>query len=100
MARGLWSLSPVQKVDGLPQDVSGFRVVRGKVIRVGESQRSLWLNLQGGLALRIDKRDLKRFRTLDKSRLTGRRLEARGWIYRHNGKRTMQVRHPSAIDFL
>ena len=98
--RGLWRQARVPEVRTLPGTAEGFRLVRGRIERVGSSDRSLWLELEGGLALRIDRRDLDYFPGLQGQALVGRELEVRGWIYRRQGGRRMQVRHGAAIRWL
>ena len=98
--RGLWRQTQVPDVRELPSAAEGFRLVRGRIQRVGNSRRSLWLNLEGGLALRIDRQDLDYFPKLQEQTLVGRELEVRGWIYRRNGEQRMQVRHGVAIRWL
>lgn len=98
--RGLWSGHPVVAATDLPASAEGFHLVRGRILRVGNSRRSLWLNLEGGLALRIDRADLANFPDLKPDVLEGRELEVRGWIYRRKGERRMQVRHAAALRWL
>jgi endonuclease YncB( thermonuclease family) len=98
--KGLWGQAQVLDARALPESVRGFQVVRGRIERVGNSRRSLWLNLAGGIALRIDRRDLAYFPGLERGDLVGRELEARGWIYRRNGEPRMLVRHGAAIRWL
>jgi hypothetical protein len=78
----------------------GFALLRGRVEEVDESRNSLWLELEGNVALRIPKRDLHYFDGLDPRRLGGRRLEARGWLTYYGGKWRMNVRHPYALELL
>ena len=98
--RGLWRQAQVADARALPKSAHGFRLVRGHIQRVGDSRRSLWLNLEGGLALRIDRQDLTNFPGLQERELVGRELEVRGWIYLRNGEQRMQVRHGAAIRWL
>ncbi len=96
---GVWD-RPVVDAQGLSGNETGFQHLRGRVERVGESRRSIWLNLVGGLALRIARRDWKYFAIEDPQTLQGRDLEVRGWISRQNHAQQMRVQHPSAIHWL
>lgn len=79
---GLWSLAVYRPVeaDRLDPQAEGFRIVRGRVQRLGESRGSIWLNLEGGVALRILRQDLPWFDDFPLEDLEGRLVEARGWL--------------------
>lgn len=97
---GLWrNRRPISAID-LSADAGGFYLLEGLIKRVGKSRRSLWLNLDGGVALRIDWQDMHNFPGLQVDALEGRRLEARGWIYRRKGERRIRLRHQAAIRWL
>ena len=99
--RGLWQSASVPlKADKLSGKEAGFYLIRGRIGRIGNSRKALWLNLVQGPALRIDRRDLPEFADLDTDDLVGKRLEVRGWIYRRSGQQRMNVRHPSSIHWL
>jgi len=96
---GLWRGS-VRDASTLRGDESGFHLLRGEVQRVGRSPGALWLNLRGGLALRIEQEDLSIFQLPRSESQVGRRVEVRGWLYRRNGEQRLRVRHPSALRWL
>jgi endonuclease YncB( thermonuclease family) len=77
----------------------GFRIVKGEVERVGRSRQSWWLNLKGGLALRIDHDDMQYFPGLEPETLEGRQVTARGRLYRHRDQPRMRIRHPADLQF-
>lgn len=99
---GIWSLEAFQPIpaEALPDSARGFRLVTGRVQRVGESRKNLWLNLSPHMAVRIPKDDLAYFGNLDLRGLAGRRLEVRGWIHRRRGELRITVRHPAALTVL
>jgi hypothetical protein len=99
---GIWSLERYQPVpaESLADSARGFRLVTGRVQRVGESRANLWLNLSRHMAVRIPKDDLAYFGDLDPRSLAGRRLEVRGWISRRRGELRITVRHPAALTIL
>ena len=82
--------------------VRGFRIVEGRIVRIGRSRRSIWLNLEGHTALRVARTDLTLFRAagIDPEGLAGRRVRARGWIFPRHGELQMRVRHPMALEVL
>lgn len=96
---GLWKVA-VQDAASLHGDETGFHLLQGRIIRVGKSRSALWLNLEGGLAIRITWEEWAGFSLPDTESLQGRRLELRGWLYRRNGEQRVRVRHPSAIRWL
>ncbi|MCU7915892.1 MAG: hypothetical protein KZQ65_08325, partial [Candidatus Thiodiazotropha sp. (ex Gloverina cf. vestifex)] len=61
LSRGSDTLDPVQDVSTLKGDETGFYHLRGRIVRVGQSRSALWLNLKGGLAIRITWRDWSKF---------------------------------------
>ncbi|KTG16914.1 MULTISPECIES: thermonuclease family protein [unclassified Guyparkeria] len=88
--RGIWSLLAydpgLPSVRGIPDDVQGAAIVQGRVVSVGESRRNIWLNLEGRVAVRIDKADRERFPGWDFDALEGERLRVRGWIVHHSNR--------------
>ena len=101
-AAGIWndrSMGPIDSTQ-LPRDSSGFHIVTGRVIRIGNSKRATWINLEGDVALRIDHSDNRYFPDQDFETLEGKRVEARGWIYEHKGQLRMRIRHPRSLDVM
>ena len=100
--QGLWSLAQYQ-----PQNVStlndsdrGFRLILGKVERVTESRSSIWLNLQNNVALKIHKDDLINFDKNDLMSLSGKTIEASGWLYKRNKQLRMRLRHRLDLNII
>ncbi len=100
--RGIWSRPEYQPVDSrhLPANARGFHLIQGRVERVGHSAKSVWLNLEGGVALRIARGDLNYFADLPLERLQGQVILARGWIYPGQRGPAMRIRHPVALERL
>lgn len=100
--RGIWSLARYQPIDAaaLTGRERGFRIVTGRVERVGESRNNIWLNLSRGMALRIEKGDLVYFKGISPRMLKGRQVEVRGWLQRRKGQMRMRIRHPAALSLL
>ncbi len=99
--RGIWSQAYYNPIpaDGVSENYLGFQRVQGRVQRVGQSKKSIWLNLSPKVALRIDRGDLGYFAGTDVEKLDGRELVARGWITPFkNGEFVMRVRHPAALE--
>jgi len=100
--RGIWSLPAYQPVDAaaLPAKAAGFHVIKGRVLRVGKSRKSIWLNLAGDVALRIAREDLPYFKGYDLERLANHEVLARGWLHPQRRGLMMRIRHPAALERL
>jgi endonuclease YncB( thermonuclease family) len=97
--KGVWR-RPIEDASELSGNETGFHLLTGYVTRVGQSRSGVWLNLDGGLALRITWGDWERFGIDDPQSLRYAPLEVRGWIYRRDGNQRIRVRHPSSIRWL
>ncbi len=97
---GIWRLPEYQIVASteIEPETRGFRRVRGTVTHVGHSRLSVWLNLEGGVALRIDREDTEYFPYRDSTFLKEKQVTARGWLYECNGELRMQIHHPAALE--
>lgn len=101
--QGVWRLPRYQGIETseLPKDASGFQIIKGRVTHVGESRKAYWLNFDGKVSARIDKRHSPEFDGhLDISQLMGKTIKLRGWISRYKGKRQMRIDHPAAIEII
>lgn len=96
--RGIWSLPRYQVTDSRRIDLSasGYRLVSGRVERIGRSRKSVWLNLEGPVAVRIPRKYLEAFG--DVERFKGRRVTARGWVRRYRDTLQLTVRHPADLE--
>jgi len=105
--KGVWSsfYRPIPAAE-LSRQSRGFRIISGKVVRVGESKRSIWLNFPGragegvreGVAVRISRKDLDYFKSWDPRNLKGKEVVVRGWVYPYKKQLVMQLRHPFALE--
>jgi len=97
---GLWAL-PAYRIlaaDELDREHGGeYRLVRGRLNRIGESRSALWLNLGRGFALRIARTELDYFDREQISAWQGEFVTAQGWIYYRNRQWRMRLRHPAAL---
>lgn len=103
-ARGLWAepgyRSPLDAAS-LPDQAQGYMLLQGRVERVGGSRHAQWINLEGGVALKIENDQLPLFRQLDLDDLVGHRIEARGWLTRPGGREPrIRLTHPSMIRII
>ena len=98
--RGIWSTAryAVRSTRMLPADAEGFFILRGTVERIGRGRHTLWLNLDGRVAVKIGEEDFGYFGDRDWEALVGREVEVRGWLHpRRDGSRMMRLRHPAAL---
>ena len=101
--KGLYRPIPIADVPRLSR---GFRLISGKVVRVGESKRSIWLNFpklpgegrREGVAVRISRKDLEYFTSWNPVQLKGKQVVVRGWVYPYKKQLVMQLRHPFALE--
>lgn len=100
--RGIWKEGWYAPRDSrsLPKNTRGFMRIRGKVIRIGYSKRSSWINLEGKVALRLDHKDKAAFTQLNLGSLVGKSITVRGWFYPAGKELRSNLRHPAAIESL
>jgi len=96
---GIWQLPGYRTISSseLPRTARGYRSVSGKVIRIGEGRRNLWLNLPNRVAIRIEKNELPLFSALKPRELLGKTITGRGWLYEHKGELRMRLRTHYAL---
>lgn len=99
---GIWSQPRyrLHEAHELPRDAEGFQRVQGRVARLGASSRAHWINLEGDVALRIDRADLHHFPDLDLGALENARVSARGYVYNYRGQPRMRIRHPADLEIM
>ena len=100
--RGLWSLPRYQpvKAEALTKEERGFRVITGRVQRVGKGRKTIWLHLARHVVLQIPHSFTHYFTQYRPNQLKGRRVLARGWVTRSRNGLRMTIRHPSALRVL
>lgn len=75
---GLWAKPAVQT----PAQITGggFVLVTGQVLSVQRNRGGIWLALDAGLVLHVAVKSLDQFDWASLQALTGRRVQARGWV--------------------
>lgn len=99
--RGIWSAPAyvARPTATLPPAAEGFHILRGSVQRIGRGRHTLWLNLEGRVAIKIGEEDFAHFADMDWAALEGRQVEVRGWLHpRRDGSRMLRLRHPAALS--
>ena len=99
---GIWTLPRYQPIQStaLPSSARGFHIVRGKVVHIGESRGAIWVDLAGGVGLRIPRKDLHYFTSYHPRAVGGHEVLARGWLYARRGELRMAIHHPAALQRL
>ncbi|MFT5032584.1 MAG: endonuclease YncB(thermonuclease family) [Bacteroidia bacterium] len=106
VGRGVWAPQryPVLSAASLAVSDAGFQRLRGRVSKLTDSPRALWIELDGALSLRLGKSDRAYFKGMNFKELTGKVLTLRGWlIYRGKQQRgypphMMHLQHPAMLE--
>ena len=93
---GLWALPGYQPraARGLAASERGYRLVTGRVTATGRSRYGLWLDVDGGLTVRVAWRNAAYFEPLQLPQLAGRRITVRGRLDARRGRPRMTLHHP------
>lgn len=99
---GLWGLPRYQPIDAesLAEDDVGYRLITGRVRRVGKGRKTVWLRIAKRVTVQIPHRYSHYFTQYPPAQLTGRRVLARGWLTPRRRGLGMTIRHPSALRVL
>jgi len=101
-AAGIWVLPKYQAIAStrLPNTARGYHVITGRVIHIGRSAHSVWLDLQGRVAARIDRQDLHYFSIRSWDELVHRQVMVRGWVYPYHDELQLRLRYPTDLEVL
>jgi len=96
---GLWQhiVTPVEKIS---LDDKGFRIIEGKITRVADSKKSIWLNFNAHFAVRIARKDLEQFALVNFKQLQSKTIQVRGWVYGYKDKKIIRLRHSSMLEIM
>lgn len=97
---GIWSLAAYQPVPAteLPATARGYHLIEGRVMHVGRSARSVWIDLAGGVAARIAKADWGYFASVPLTSLIHRTVTVRGWVYSYRDQLQLRLRYPTDLE--
>lgn len=98
-ALGLWR-NRLEDAANLDSEGGGFHLLHGRIERVGRGRRAVWLNLVGGVAVKVPWPVWREMTTEEPERFDGRPLEVRGWFYRYKGELRVELSHPAALRWL
>jgi endonuclease YncB( thermonuclease family) len=98
--QGIWGQAyyhPLD-VDRRQPQRGGFRLLQGHIRHVGVSKAFVWFDLDNGVALRLAQADQAYFPDRAWRDWQGRRIEARGWLYRiRRSDWQMNIHHPQNL---
>jgi endonuclease YncB( thermonuclease family) len=97
--RGLWR-EGVRNAKALSSDETGFHLIQGCVEKVGRSRHAVWLELLGGVSVKIPWRVWQAMTGQEPETFVGRQLEVRGWFYHYKGSLRVKISHPALIRWL
>ena len=103
--RGIYRAIPVES---LGPNSRGFKRITGRISRIGESRKSVWLNFTSPdgdyageqVAVRIARHDLPLFTSWQPQSLAGKKVVVRGWLTAYRRQLVMRVRHPAGIEIV
>lgn len=97
---GIWALPKYQPIAAprLQETARGYHLIEGRIKRVGRSAHSVWLDLEGGVAARIDRQDLDYFPVKSWTDLVGKRVIVRGWVHRYRDEMYLRLRYPTDLE--
>ena len=93
--RGIWTRNPVTAAAQL--DAGGFRILRGRVARLGRTGSHIWVDLDGPLALRLP---IGLIKPADDVAWLGHEVEVRGWVVDRGAVRREYKRYMLPVDDL
>jgi len=101
-AKGIWA-QPDYKVKlahELSRKMTGFQRIQGRVSKIGQAKKSLWLDLSPSFSVKVNRRSLKYFEKRPIENLVGVQIRVRGWVAYYNGKLRMSLRHPAMMEIV
>ena len=99
---GIWALPAYQPIISthLQKTARGYHVIKGRITHVGESAHSVWLDMEGKFAARIDRKDLHYFSAIPLHRLLNKNVIVRGWVYSYHDEMQLRLRYPADLEIL
>lgn len=98
--RGVWGHPAYAPIPAEEVRASGFRIVTGRVVRVGHSGFGYFFDLAPHFTLVVEREDWARyFGGGDPERMRGKTVIARGWVTEYNQQLRLRLRHPAMLTF-
>ena len=98
--RGIWGQAYYRVKDArqLHTREGGFYRVAGRVVHIGNSRRSVWLDMTRHFAVRIPRKQLRYFSAKLIDNLLGKVITVRGWARFYNHKLNLTLTHPAMLE--
>lgn len=99
---GLWAnkISHPTLINEKYNSETGFQSIQGKVKQIIRNKSNIKLKLAENFSLRIDKKNLPYFDSIQINQLRNKQIVVRGWISSFKNQFQMRVRHPETIQIL
>lgn len=99
--RGIWreAYFAPRTAATLARETTGFRLVQGRITRVGQSRKFVYLDLAPDFPVMINHEDWQKYFRGEPKALRGRAVVVRGWITEYDGKRRLKIMHPAMLEF-
>lgn len=78
----------------------GFQWISGRVTRIGQGRKNIWINFENHVAARIHKKDLQYFQEKSFTALKGRTIILKGWMFPYKNQLVMSLRHPASLEIM
>jgi endonuclease YncB( thermonuclease family) len=97
---GIWALPEYHAIAStrLQKTARGYHLIKGRITHIGKSAHSLWLDLEGKVAARIDRQDLRYFPARSWDELLHKQVIARGWLYPYHDEMQLRLRYPTDLE--
>ena len=76
----------------------GFQLLQGKITATFKTKKFFWLKFNDTVALRIALKDIHNFDQSELSTLKGKTVIARGWVFKHKNRLTIQISHRASVS--
>jgi endonuclease YncB( thermonuclease family) len=99
---GIWALPAYRPIISthLQKTARGYRMIKGRITHIGESAHSIWLDMEGKVAARIDRKDLDYFSAIPLRRLLNKNVIVRGWVYPYHDEMQLRLRYSADLEVL
>ncbi len=100
--KGIWGHADYQprQAEELTREMTGFQRIEGRVAKIGQGKKWLWLDLAPLFSVKVMRKNLKYFKDQPIELLVGKRIRVRGWAAYYNGKLRMSLNHPAMMELM
>ena len=97
--KGLWGLPYYQPipVEHLQPGQTGYRFVTGRISRIGQSRKYIYLDLGSRLSIMVARDDWKQHFEHPPEHLRDQTVTVRGWISEQDNRLRLRIHHPAML---